>query len=316
MFKKILLAINGVILGSLAFAGTMSSFPHCISNQVTVPCNTSAWDLGVQALFLKPLYSATKQYEFSSNSLKENTSDWNWGYRIEASYHFNTGNDLSMTWTHVDSDFNHSNFSEITPFVESLSIPFAVYQKEIFEQVNLLFGQYAFLSAAKSMHFFSGLQYAKIQVDSSNFYETSLPIVAPLGFVQDKNTYFKGVGPIVGVDYDYKLPYHVSLTAQASLALLYGNGYYNNSYVFLPSELVILSTYANKSSFVPSTEMKVGLKYLNLLSEGFLTIEGGYQALNYLRALHASQPGCFNCLTSSDFGLYGPYLGVKWVGYI
>jgi len=47
---------------------------------------------------------------------------------------------------------------------------------------------------------------------------------------------------------------------------------------------------------------------------GTLNLEAGYQALNYFNAFQTLGTSGLNSLTDTDFGLYGPYFGVNWVG--
>lgn len=320
MLKKTTLAILGLAASSFVSAGTMG--PTCVPGDVTVPCEVKQWDLGVQALYLQPISSSHRGYEFAQSQtqspyfhLRDLEDDWDWGYRLEGSYHFNTGNDITMTWVHFDNDDSHqSGFAGVTPLTGIALVPFGVKVDDRFDQVNLVMGQHVDMGLRKDARFYAGLQYAKIRVDTRYAYALSVPVIAPAGVVQNRDTDFNGVGPVVGIDYAYELAYGFSVTANGAASILYGSSRFNDSFIFAPSGLVPLNIYASKKSVVPGVEAKLGLKYGYEMGQGVLNIEGGYQVINYFDSLQ--NLSLFGELKNADFGLYGPYLGLKWVGNI
>lgn len=329
MLKKTTLAILGLAVSSVATAGMYSTppAPSCAPGDVTVPCAASQWDIGVQALYLKPIYDADKGYDYNSTTttsgVKEWDGDWGWGYRLEGSYHFNTGNDITMTWMHYDVDTRNDGYFGVTPF-SATNVPYNLFIDNKFDQVNLILGQHTDMGLLKNARFYGGLQYADIRVHAVNNYTATpaalLPL-APAGFRQNRDSEFNGVGPVVGVDYAYDLNPSFSITANAATSILYGSSRYSTSFVVAPSGLVRNDVYASKKAIVPSLEAKVGVNYAYELAQGVLNLEGGYQVVNYFNALQTRKftvsglvPGTIRLPTDSDFGLFGPYFGVKWVG--
>lgn len=321
MLKKTTLAILGLAASGFASAGMYSTppAPSCTPGDVTVPCVENKWDLGVQALYLKPVYSAAKGYNLTNpltSNFQELDSKWDWGYRLEGSYHFNTGNDLSMTWIHYDVNSNHGNYTGALPLPFTSITPFSTGLANKFDQVNLVMGQHVDFGLLKNARFYGGLQYAKIRVDQRNHFATIPAAYAAMGvgaIDQFDNSDFNGAGPVVGIDYSYDLPQSFSITANTAGSILYGSSRYSSGVVLQPNGLVPISAYANKKSIVPSLEAKLGLNYAYEMAQGALNIEGGYQAINYFSALENRTLFGFGNVASSDFGLYGPYLGIKWV---
>ena len=102
--KNKIIAAIGLVLSGISFAGTMG--PVCSPVNSTVPCPMNAWDLGVEALYLKPVYNATGAYinnAIDTQDYSEISNKWGWGFRLDGSYHFNTGNDASLDWMHYDT---------------------------------------------------------------------------------------------------------------------------------------------------------------------------------------------------------------------
>lgn len=321
MLKKTTLAILGLVASGFASAGMYSPAPapSCTPGDVTVPCEARKWDLGVQALYLQPTYSADKGYELEPlGNFREYRPKWGWAYRLEGSYHFNTGNDITMTLIHYDIDSYRRNFLGATPY--SLApVPFNVKLENKFDQVNLILGQHVDMGAWKKARFYGGLQYAKIRVNERNNY-TVVPLALVLSSVTDfkqyRNADFYGIGPVIGVDYSYDLAYGFSVTGNTATSILYGSARHAEGYVLGPLGLVTYPQGKSHRSVVPSVEAKLGLKYAYECENGVLNFEGGYQAINYFGALETRrQVGLIhNGISVSNFGLYGPYLGAKWIG--
>ncbi len=320
ILKKTTLAILSLVLGGFASAGMYAPpAATCVPGDVTVPCEAKKWDIGARALYFKPIYGAERGYEFSPlNSYKAVEGEWDWGYQLEGSFHFNSGNDISMTWMHYDISSQASNYAGATPYSLSL-VPFNLSLDNRFDQVNLVLGQYTDLGLLKNARFYGGLQYANIRVDTLNQYGSIPPVLAPLvlgGISLYRNTDFNGVGPVMGIDYSYDLTSGFSLTANAAGSLLYGTNRYSAGFIFSPSGVVPRSAYATKKAIIPSLETKLGINYAYEAMQGLINFEAGYQVLNYFDALETRGAIGFSSASTNNFGLYGPYLGLKWISNV
>lgn len=325
MLKKTTLAVLGLAVSGFASAGTMG--PVCTPGNVTVPCETKQWDLGVQALYMKVIETADRAYEHNIipfNGYGESKNDWDWGYRLEGSYHFNTGNDVTVTWMHYKSDTTQAGFRGLIPFSPLLAPLFTSYtaaRENQLDQVNLVMGQHADFGLVKKMRFYGGLQYANIRSDITRLYDQSPVQLVPSGITsvsKHDDSDFKGVGPVVGIDYSYNLTNEFSVTANGAGSILYGTSRLSNGYVGAPTTVVLSSLYGSKKVMVPSLEAKLGLNYAYGMAQGVLNLEGGYQVVNYFNALQSAgiNTPVNNVITSTDFGLYGPYVGLKYVGNV
>lgn len=311
MLKKAFLAVMGLAVNGLVFAGTMG--PVCAPGNVTVPCEASRWDLGVQALYLQSVYSSSKGYALAA-PLGERVgvnNPWDWGYRIQGSYHFNTGNDIKVDWTHFSQDQTHVDLAgtAIVPGVGILANqPYNLIGENAFDQLDIELGQLANFGLVKNMRFFGGMQYAHIKTNATNYFTTRTTIE------RFDNTDFKGFGPTIGIDYAYDLSNALSVTAHGSGSVLYGTTRYSNGFVLQPQGAVFSSTYAKAHVMVPTLDAKLGMNYAYNMMQGVLNFEGGYMSTNYFNALQSQGGAISGSLASSDYGLYGPYFGLKYLG--
>ncbi|MDP1603475.1 MAG: Lpg1974 family pore-forming outer membrane protein [Legionella sp.] len=305
-----------MIVNGIAIAGTAG--PICTSNPVTIPCQVSQWELGVQALYLKPAYSYTLGYASTTTGIgtQKIEPDWGWGYRLLGAYHFNTGNDITLNWSHYDVDSQLGLYSGqyLQLPVGVISANYQLFLNNKYDEINLVMGQQVNLSQVKSARFYTGLKFADLRVDGTNTYAVAPAFIAVTGgSARDlTSTDFNGVGPVMGVDYAFNLSPRLSITANTAGSLLYGTSRYNFSTGYA-NGLVVSTIYGSKRIVVPGVEAKLGANYAYELAQGMLNVEGGYQAINYFSALQG-RPLTTSSVLNSDFGLFGPYLGVKWIG--
>ena len=320
MLKKTTLAVIGLTVSTLSAAGTMGPV-GCTPGNVTVPCDSSAWNLGIQALYLQALYGPNKSEQSELARTPTNVvninNEWNWGVHAELSYHFNTGTDVTVDWT------NYSGTNSVTGLT-GRSVPlftrqtftgaYDVANKNRYDQVNAVLGQHVDFGLVKKMRFYGGMQYANIQTFLTKHFQPTRA-TGGTGVDQQVNADFQGNGPVIGIDYAYHLTNEFSVTANGSGSILYGNSRYNGRYVSLPSQLVYVSAYTSKKAVIPALEAKLGLNYALALSQGVMNVEAGYQVTNYFNVFQTQQYQNFaGALTKSDYGLYGPYMGFKYVG--
>lgn len=340
MLKKTILAVLGLSVSGFAAAGSMG--PVCTPGNVTVPCETRLWELGADALYLQSIYGADKAYQLRTNSVTERTetarvaNDWNWGYRLTGAYHFNTGNDVTVSWMHFSTSAQKANLTGFD--AAAIGIPGLrrllneLIDRNRLDQVNLVMGQHIDLSIRDKMRAYAGVQYANIQSTAQNYLSgpftlfTTISGTAITTASVFDNTDFKGFGPTWGLDYSYALIDGLSVTANGAASVLWGTSRYHSGLVFNEAGIVG-QAYASKKAIIPSLEAKLGLNYAHALGNGVVNIDAGYQVVNYFGPLQtlASSPaplatnllaGSTNAISSVNYGAYGPYFGMKYVGNV
>jgi hypothetical protein len=291
------------------------------------------------------------------------------GFEIGARYAFaNTGRDFQFNWQHLRTSTSDwvsptqaqgqwvSPFSQTGPAAaESYSdlmanqgvnklraawgnVQFA------YDQVNLDFGQHVNFGSALGLRLFGGISYAQLQekVVSSFFGVPPGPLATfpqsvPLMISLDNTSRFWGVGPRLGIDSSYRIPYGFSVNGQLGTALLIGRTQ-PAQYLFNATspELAAAGIAANpehisSSTFtqvVYSANAKIGLGYtravsnrhtfsleLGYLASIFVNPFSGYETNNNVLALQIGSLSTASVRhTLSNFTLNGIYgnAGFKW----
>ena len=318
-YKKLAVAILA-LSSSAAFSGTMG--PVCSPENITIPCAQSAWDFGVQALYLKTSYSDVLSWTGANQTgaftlgapttvnFVENNSRWNWGFKLEAGYHFNTGNDVNLNWYHLGHKTNTSTFNRsqdaFTIFDDTTH---TISIKPEWDAVNLELGQRIDLASIKNIRVHGGVQYARIKTISSG---TGTGIVAGTTLFPTatdttfNNISYNGFGPRIGADLSYGFSMQgLSIYSNLATALLTGTSKFSQQYSDSLGTTVGIS--GSKNMVVPELEGKLGLKYAFNMAQGDLSVDLGYLWINYFNAQTIET-------AESNFSIQGPYLGLKWLG--
>ena len=324
-------AVAVLALGSSAvFAGSMG--PVCSAVNVTVPCETTAWDFGAKALYLQPALSGG----FSETTVAAGTgpgrqfgrnAQYNWGFMIEGSYHFNTGNDLNLNWYHLSNSSTRNfvggglfpiNMGALATVTVSPG-PSTVSIDPHWDAVNMEVGQHVDFGENKSIRFHGGAQYARL-TNTTNFSgSNAVSAVTPLGVIAgvysatgSMSPTYNGFGPRLGADMAYDWGNGLGLYANGAAAILAGSSKFSTAYSDSLGNVV--STNTSKTAVVPVMDAKLGATYTYAMAQGDLTLDAGWMWVNYFSVNQnvASLVGG----TDHDFGLQGPFIGLKWLGNV
>ena len=291
-------AVAVLALGSSAvFAGTMG--PVCTPGNVTVPCEKTAWEIGGYALYLDPVVSAggiAAPAIVANGAIRfGNDSNWQWGFLLEAGYHYGTGNDINVNWYYLDNNRNY-----YAPTLADFNRA-----KSSWNQVNVEMGQLVDISATNRFRFHGGIQYSQVAYKVNPMIRADR--IATLGRSADYN----GFGPRAGIDYHYGFGNGIGIYGKGAAALLVGPSGFTDA-TQLPDTGIYVS--GSRTSVVPEFDAKLGANYTYSLAQGDLVLDAGYLWVDYVNVHQLSSASA--TITDASVGFNGPYFGLKYVGNV
>lgn len=337
--KKTAVAVLALSSGAV-FAGTMG--PVCSAVNVTVPCESTAWNVGGKALYFQPNVT-TAGAGASSKTITTGSGQtvdfgkspkWGWGFMVEGSYHFNTGNDLNLNWYHVGtnrsggfngsrnlaSNLNPSLMDNSSTGLTTVTVNSAASKVEPkWDMVNLEFGQHVDFGENKSIRFHGGFEFARLTANNS--LTTTGSVTTTTGTTPSfnnrvgSNPSYNGFGPRIGADMSYDWGNGLAIYANGAAALLAGTSKYSNTYT---NNILSRSVTASGSNttVVPELEGKLGAAYSYATAQGDLTLDVGWMWINYFNAVRSTDSYLLDGPDVGDFGLNGVYFGLKWLGNV
>ncbi|TAL64837.1 MAG: hypothetical protein EPN84_02610 [Legionella sp.] len=303
-------AVAVLALGSSAvFAGTMG--PVCTPGNVTVPCERSAWDVGVYALYLQPITGAGWHYNNVVGPAANQTLDnyeprWDWGFRLTGSYHFNTGNDLTINWSRIDVDHTRAYAPGIT--IGSGVVVGSYNLSNEWNQVDVELGQFTDFSANKKIRFHGGVTYSQIDRQINHFNAANV-------LAAGDHSEFEGAGPRTGIDMMYVFGNGFGVYAKGAASILLGTSKFNSG--ILSTLITTGQLNGSKDAITPELEAKLGAAYTYAMASGDLTLDLGWKWVDYVNALHGRNfpvSGFGTALFETDYALQGLEFGLHYVG--
>lgn len=289
--KKTAVAVLA-LSSSAVFAGTMG--PVCSAVPVTMPCESSGWQIGANALYfsVNPGAATSATYTSSSGgSLSNNVNpSFNWGFNINGSMMYGTGRAIGLSWDHVKSTNTRtlgaqslvgngalSAGSSFTPGISFTALSTTGATASIspqYDTVDMPWIQKINFSDVTSLNMHIGWRWAglvsgsSLSMAGSETHTTDSGTFGPTAysFTDNVSTSFYGFGPRVGFDGTYGIYSGLNLTGGAAVGLLAGYARTNLTHTVVSTAASISSatTNVNTPLFIDGD---LGLNY---------TLETGY----------------------------------------
>ncbi len=291
MFKKT--AIAALVLG---FSGAASAAmyapaaaPACSAGNVTVPCEGNAYDFGADLLYLRAEDSVVSSHNYSDtyNSVRGKRG---YGFRVEGSYHFGTGNDLNVNW----SRFSKSQTGVFYPTAATDRF------KAKLDVVNIELGQHIDVGEMWDIRAHMGLQHANVRnVVDDNISDTT---------DGDHTWKVAGWGPRAGFDSMYDFGNGFGVFGNLGVSMLQAKATFDTETAADAREF---------HSVVTHVDTRLGVMYTHAMAQGDLMVHAGYQANNFINAgQNINDGGALSSNTGleKDLSFDGWFVGFKWVG--
>ena len=330
-------AVAVLALGSsAAFAGTMG--PVCSAVPVTMPCESSGWEVGARALWLNlgAGNQTTTVASTSGGDLSSNVGPgFGWGFQINGAMNYGTGKSVALDWYHINNTKNKTvgptlltgnqaltSGSQMVrgSYITSLAnIGGTASANPKMDDVNMLFAQHIDFSDVTSANLGWGWKWARVAgsnavaMNGGIAYTTDgVAHAGPYNFTANNSNTFNGFGPEVSLQAAYELIDHLDIYGKGDLSALAG---FSKSSM-TSGDVISGGSVTGSSSVVAITPVvagKLGLNYdWDMTGFGVVGFDVNYdfrQYINAFRNVHTgiSTPGSNS---SSSFSAQGIVFGL------
>lgn len=281
MFKRT--AIAALILG-LTGGANAAMYARCESGNVTVPCEGAAWDVGIDLLYLKN--HENNMSMFLDNNLDGYDAPNGYGFRLEGSYHWGTGNDFNVNWSHYSKSEDAN--------IDIIDLPNEEFKSRL-DVVNFELGQHLDVGENWDVRVHGGLQYASAKNEFDFTFNANN---------DDVEYKLRGFGPRVGVDVAYDFGNGFAAFGTGAVSVLHAKGTFDDQFNQVTGSF-------NQQLTVTTTDKRLGVMYTHGMEQGDLTIRGGYQTQNFI---NGGQSFFTGNIGQRDLAWCGWFIGAKWVG--
>lgn len=275
MKTKLLTTFAVLTLASSSYAGAY--LPTCNPDNVAVPCDVQSWELGVDALYL---YPGTGHF----------LSDYRWGFRIDAAYHYGKGKAVAIDWMHYRAIPDSSR--RVTHIAHGLGAGTAYrkFQADL-DLVNATVAQQMVFSSDMDASLYGGLQYARMpgnrdEATTSDQRTGDLPTFHEV-YREKKLT--SGIGPLIGININYHLIRSFNIFVDGWISYL--STWESQSDYGLQTNLNLPPEQQNLTWGAPKLKThnvtmgfggKAGASYTYGMKDGKLMVRAGWQATEFL----------------------------------
>lgn len=279
-----------LILLMLSTCTQAAMYLVCHNTPNQVPCEQNAWDVDGEALYFR---NNSNAFIGAVNTRNVNNAlafrpGYGWGFRVEASYHFGTGNDFTVNW----SDYKKST-SSVDDAAGLFQAGTDYTMRSEFDIVNFEFGQHLDFGEKVAIRMHVGIQ-------TNTLREYWAQIVGGVGnsATTDGNRQ-TGWGPRAGIEGDYELIRGIAFYAKGALAVLS-----MKQTLVSNANNVFWGVNETVYNIIPETELSFGGKYYQVMPQGIFTMKVAWEELAYINASFGNASLAWN----------GISFGLKWLG--
>lgn len=330
-------AVAVLALGSsAAFAGTMG--PVCSAVPVTMPCDSSGWEVGARALWwnLSAGNQTTTVASTSGGDLTSNVGPgFGWGFQINGAMTYSTGKSVSLDWYHINTTTNKTvgptlltgnqamtSGSQIvrSSYISSLAnLDGTASANPKLDDVNMSFAQHIDFGDVTSANLGWGWKWARVADSNAVAMNGKIAYttdgVAKSGsynFTANNSNTFNGFGPEVSLQAAYEFLEHMNIYGEGDFSALAGFSKSSMTY----GDVISGGSVTGSSSvvgIVPVVAGKLGLNYdLEMAGYGVVGFDVNYDFRQYINAFRNVSAGVNTpgSTSSSSFSAQGIVFGL------